>query len=126
MIRLPPSSTLTGPLCPYTTLFRSAGVDLHRRRNSPRAREGEGHMVVVRLGLRRSVGMEAVALVRAGARAARARRLRAAVAGPSHPDGPGECGALGGPHPLVTTDLRSHVLPPFLPPSTHRFTHPPQ
>src|SRR3546814_15503950 len=51
MIRAPPGSTRTGPLCPYTTLFRSGqlqasghAVALDDQRVIARGREGIGHL----------------------------------------------------------------------------------
>src|SRR3546814_5188912 len=72
MLRLPPRSTRTDTLFPYTTLFRSprarpAGDLPHRarRRGRPRARPGAG---------RRRLRGQAVLAARAGGAGARAAR----------------------------------------------------
>src|SRR3546814_3439290 len=53
MIRLPPRSTRTDTLFPYTTLFRSPG------RNAHRSEAGRGRLALSALGRRRRVLLEA-------------------------------------------------------------------
>src|SRR3546814_14960633 len=56
MIRLPPRSTRTDTLFPYTTLFRSLEVDAVGRRRAALGQLGEG-LVERRLGARPERGM---------------------------------------------------------------------
>src|SRR3546814_20173071 len=57
MIRLPPRSTRTDTLFPYTTLFRSADVDAHARTHRRRQR----HLLDIRALRRRRLGLAHIA-----------------------------------------------------------------
>src|SRR3546814_11934071 len=75
--------------------LRECRIDLDRRGDRAGAGEGERDMIVIRLGLRRGIGVEAVALMGAGTLPDRAPRLHPAVACDRAGDGAGEGIAIG-------------------------------